>query len=68
MSVCYRAEDIMEKLNISQTSAYEIIRKLNAELEKKGYITVRGRVSKKYFAERCYCGEGVEDEKIHKTI
>lgn len=34
--------------------AYKIIRKLNKELNEKGYITVAGKVSKKYFNERYY--------------
>ena len=33
-----------------------IIKRLNQELENKGYITVSGKVSKKYFADRFYGG------------
>lgn len=50
--VFYYVEDICEMLDISQIKAYEIIRKLNEELTQKGYITIRGRVAKKYFEER----------------
>lgn len=28
--------------------------KINSELEKKGYIVIRGKVSRKYFEERIY--------------
>ena len=31
-----------------------IIKKLNTELKEKGYITVAGRVSRKYYEERTY--------------
>ena len=34
-----------------------IIRQLNAELEKKGIITLAGRVSRRYFIERLCYGE-----------
>lgn len=49
------AGDVMEALQISQNSAYIIIRKLNNELKEAGYITVAGRVPTKYFHERMYC-------------
>lgn len=48
------AKDIMEKLGCGQTQAYKIIKQLNEELEAKGYITIRGKVSAKYFRERFY--------------
>lgn len=47
-----RTEDIMQLLDIKKTKAYEIIKKLNAELESKGYMTCRGRVPREYFLER----------------
>ena len=34
--------------------AYSLIQELNAELKEKGYLTVTGRVSRKYFEERFY--------------
>lgn len=50
-----RVDDIANELGVSTSYAYKIIRKLNAELEKKGIITIAGRVNKQYFTERlCY--------------
>lgn len=50
-----RVDDVAMELGVSTSYAYRIIRKLNAELEKKGIITIAGRVSKQYFTERlCY--------------
>lgn len=49
-----RVEEVMELLQIGQTTAYKIIRDLNNELKKKGYIVVMGRVPRKYFEERIY--------------
>ena len=50
-----RVGDVAEELGVSVSYAYKIIRKLNAELENKGIITIAGRVNKQYFTERlCY--------------
>ena len=51
----YDADDIAEILNVSKPTAYRIIKKLNSELIEKGYITITGRVPKKYFDEKMYC-------------
>lgn len=53
-----RANEIAEALSVSEGMAYKIIRKLNAELKQKGYITIQGRVSRKYFQEKFYGAEG----------
>ena len=45
-----------EAIGVSRSTAYRIIKRLNQELENKGYITVSGKVSKKYFADRFYGG------------
>lgn len=50
----YTKEDVMQLLGVKVDMAYKVIRKLNKELNEKGYITVAGRVSKKYFDERYY--------------
>ena len=50
-----RVEEVAEELGVSSSYAYKIIRRLNAELEEKGIITIAGRVNKQYFTERlCY--------------
>ena len=38
----------------SRSAAYKLMRQINSELEKKGYIVIRGKVSRKYFEERIY--------------
>ena len=35
-------------------NAYRLIRQLNAELEQKGFVVVKGKISRKYFEERVY--------------
>lgn len=51
----YRVEDIMALLGVSKSKAYKIMQQLNKELCKKGFITVAGKVPKKYFCEKFYC-------------
>ena len=46
--------DVMQILGISKSAAYKLMRQINSELEKKGYIVIRGKVSRKYFEERIY--------------
>ena len=48
------ATEVAEELGVSVPYAYKIVRKLNEELQKKGYMTVSGKVSRKYFHERFY--------------
>ena len=56
-----RADDVAQELNVSKPYAYKIIRKLNEELKAKGFITIAGRVNRRYFYERLY-GAGKEKE------
>lgn len=37
---------------ISETTAYRLIKKLNEELEKKEKITIKRKISKRYFEEK----------------
>lgn len=54
------AQEVSETLGVSVTKAYDIIRRLNAELESEGYLTVRGKTSRAYFNEKLYIGKAVE--------
>ncbi len=47
-------DDVVEILHVSQSTAYRIIRNLNQELKKEGKITVAGKISRRYFEEKCY--------------
>lgn len=48
---------VADELGISKSYAYKIVRQLNAELKSMGYLTIAGRVSKKYFLEKVCYGE-----------
>lgn len=51
------ATEVAEQLGTSKAYAYKVIRKLNAELAKKGCLIVQGKVSRMYFEERYFAGE-----------
>ena len=44
-----KAEDVSAVLEISIPMAYKIIRKLNDELKAQGYITISGKINRRYF-------------------
>lgn len=52
-----RVEDVAEELGVSKSYAYKIVQKLNAELKAMGYLTISGRVNRKYFLEKLCYGE-----------
>lgn len=52
MEYYYSVKDVQGILGISKSKAYEIIKMLNDELNSKGFLTVSGKVLKKYFNER----------------
>ena len=48
-------QEVAAALHVSSSYGYKLIRKLNLELEKKGIITIPGRINRQYFMERlCY--------------
>ena len=56
-STFMRVDDVAEELSVSKSYAYKIVQKLNAELKTLGYMTVSGRINKKYFMEKVCYGE-----------
>ncbi len=52
MNDYYRVNEVMEIMQIKEGKAYKIMKELNNELKQKGFITVAGRVPRKYFEER----------------
>lgn len=49
-----RVEEVADILDVSTSYAYKVIRELNEELKRKGFITISGRVNREYFNERLY--------------
>ena len=52
-----RVDDVANELGVSKSYAYKLIQRLNAELREKGYLTISGRVSRRYFTEKLCYGE-----------
>jgi transposase len=56
----YTVREVAEMLGISISKAYMMIQEWNKELADRGYITISGKVSKKYVDEKIY---GYTEEK-----
>lgn len=50
----YNVTDIAAMLGISMGKSYKILREMNAELSKKGFLTIAGKVPVAYFREKWY--------------
>jgi hypothetical protein len=48
------AGEVVQDLGVSKPFAYKLVRQMNEELEAKGFITIAGRVSRKYYEEKFY--------------
>lgn len=59
-----RVDDVAKELGVSKSYAYKLIRRLNGELKNMGYLTVAGRVSKKYFLEKVCYGDNDKTERM----
>lgn len=57
-------DEVCEQLGVSRAYAYKVIRKLNDELEKKGCLIVKGKVSAEYFERKYF--DGMEGERAEQ--
>lgn len=48
------AKELAEMLDVSVAHAYKLIRKMNDELAREGYIVVAGKVPRRYLEKRWY--------------
>lgn len=48
------ANEVAEQLHVSRAYAYKIIKQLNDDLDAKGFYTIVGRVSRRFYEERVY--------------
>lgn len=63
----YNAKELGELLGCSESMGYKLIRQMNEELAQKGFLVLRGRVSREYVKLRFFGGntepvEGMEKE------
>ena len=48
-------EEVANELGVSKSYAYKVVRELNTELQKLGYLTVSGMVNTNFFRKKlCY--------------
>lgn len=54
------AKEVEQFLEVSRTTAYQIINEMNQELIELGYRVQRGKINRQYFLEK-YCYQGREE-------
>ena len=42
-------DDVMEELGVKRSKAYSVLKQLNDELAKEGYVAVRGKIPRPYW-------------------
>lgn len=60
----YNARELAEVLGCSESKSYQYIKQMNEELQKAGYLTLRGKVPIGYVQKRFF---GVGDYGMAKT-
>lgn len=58
------ADEVAKELRVSKPYAYKLIREMNAELRKQGFLTISGKVSRQYFSERIYGGIRINEKAV----
>lgn len=53
-TVFVTADMVAKDLGVSKSFAYKLMKKMNTELEEKGFLTIAGKVSRRYYIERFY--------------
>ena len=59
-----RVDDVAKELGVSKSYAYKIVQKLNTELRSMGYLTISGRVDRKYFCEKLFYNGKQKNRKV----
>ena len=49
-----KVDEVADTLGVSKPYAYKLMREFNEELSSKGFLTIAGRVSRRYFEEKVY--------------
>ena len=60
-STLLSVDEVAKELEVSKSYAYKIVQKLNMELKEEGYLTISGKVNKKYFEKRVCYGESINE-------
>ena len=54
------ADEVAREMNVSKAYTYKIIQRLNRELQELGYLTVSGKVNRKFFMKKVNYSDGQE--------
>ena len=54
MEYMMTVEDVMNELGVKRSKAYSILKQLNEELEKDGYVAIRGKIPRPYWETKFY--------------
>ena len=46
------ASGVAEAMGVSKAYAYKVIQRLNGKLQEQGYLTVSGKVNRKFFMKK----------------
>ena len=57
MSTLMTVDEVATELGVSKSYAYKVVHELNEDLKSMGYLTVSGKVSRKYFIKKVCYGE-----------
>ena len=66
MRIYYGAKDISEMLDVSVSKAYQLIKKMNQELEQEGYLVLAGKVPVAYF-HKCWYGLDSAQQELQEA-
>ena len=59
-------DDVMEELGVKRSKAYSILKQLNDELAKEGYVAVRGKIPRPYWETKFYgCSQRAVRRRIY---
>jgi phage terminase small subunit len=61
-----RVDEAMVRLDCSQRKAYEVLKRLNDDLKKQGFITISGRVPRAFFEKRLRIEVGTREQNSSK--
>lgn len=57
----FSAQDVAKLVSVSVPTAYKMIQQMNDELRVMGYLTISGKVNRRYFESKIF--GGLEDVK-----
>lgn len=57
MNTMMTVDEVAMELGVSKSYAYKVVHELNEDLKSMGYLTISGKVSRKYFIKKVCYGE-----------